>query len=107
MNKIKTISLLVSLAATNAFSADFNEYVEISNGHYAKVSADGTLTEIATSADARIELNKDTSEEQLKKIKSTIINGKVSVTTNGLNMCGGFVINPWTDKTHDINQDNN
>jgi hypothetical protein len=113
MKSIKTISLIFTLTVTNAFATNYDEFVEISNGHYAKLAADGTLTEVATSADASVNLNKESTEESIDQIKDTIIKAglnaqknSLNVKTDGLNMCTGLVIFNQTWQNHEYINNN-
>jgi len=99
---MKKLLLLISFTTLGASATQYNEFVEVSEGLYASISEDGTLTEIATTQDAKSELEKELTLANELEIKQKIVNneiGNLSYTKLvGKNMCH----NSPTSSSHKI-----
>ncbi|HFC30205.1 MAG TPA: hypothetical protein ENJ44_04080, partial [Oceanospirillales bacterium] len=110
MKKKLLVLALASLAATAINAQEQEDFVKISDGYYAKISADNVLTEIATSREGAIALEKEktlmdkefitmkasTSKSENKASATTIANGStlsdVACYTGPLALTQGFDI---------------
>lgn len=68
-----TLTLVASLSAFNLYAAGYDEFVEIKEGHYAKVSKYGVLTEVATTGDAVLNLNQEASDDYIESLRETVL----------------------------------
>ncbi|MCF6211279.1 MAG: hypothetical protein L3J88_09990 [Gammaproteobacteria bacterium] len=68
-----TLTLAAGLSISTLHAAEYDQFVEIKEGHYAKISEHGVLTEVATTGDAVLDLNKEVSDDYTESVRETVL----------------------------------